>query len=118
MGQLLRGISSAKAELTQYELDLHVACRMGSAGPCWEALRYSTTIGTDLAADLTRVGRPPALVEDLWNHTWSTVGAMQTVAARYCRPGLPLQSCSDSVGRTTQALARALDRWDVYVAWK
>jgi hypothetical protein len=72
----------------------------------------------DVAGDLTRAGRPPAEVTDLWNRTWSSVHALQSVAMRSCRPGLPLDSCSDAVERTTQALDRALARWDVYVAWK
>jgi hypothetical protein len=118
MGQLLRGISTAKAELAQYQLNLHVACRVGSSGQCWKALHYSSTIGADVAADLTRVGRPPALVDDLWNHTWSTVLALQTVAARSCHLGPPLENCSDAVDRTILALSQALARWDVYVAWK
>jgi hypothetical protein len=118
MSQLLRGIASAKADLAQYQLDLTVACHGGGSGPCWRALRSSTTIGEDLAADLSRVGAPPLEVADLWERTTSAVAALRSVAARSCGPGPPLASCSGAVGRSVESLSLALARWDVYVAWK
>ena len=47
--QLLSGLSTAKAQLAQYQQDLNAACGSGfDSKQCWSALRYSKTVGTRL----------------------------------------------------------------------
>jgi hypothetical protein len=113
---LVRWVATAKAELAQYQLGLHVACASGDATACWRAMHYSATIGADIAADLNRVsGRPPE-VAALWSRTHSTAVAMQWVAAGSCGPSRELNGCAAQVQATVIRMTRVLSDWDPYVA--
>ena len=113
MDEILRWVSSSKAELTQYQLDLRVACALDGARQCWASLRYSTTIGEDITADLAHAIDRPAMVEALWIRTWSSALTLQSTARRQCFAG-DFNRCTAAVFGTVGELSHALADWDQF----
>jgi len=111
MDQIVRWVSSAKAELAQYQLNLSVACALGGARQCWASLRYSTTVGENITADLAHVSDRPAVVEALWLRTWTSALTLQSVARRQCFAG-DFNRCTTAVFGSVRELSQALASWD------
>ncbi len=116
MAELLRWVASAKAELAQYQLGLHVACTYSDAAQCRDALRFSATIGSWIAADLTRVSDRPAEVASLWSRTHHTALALMRVAGRSCAPAQDLNTCLVAVGALVDRMAADLSGWSDFAA--
>ena len=113
MDVILRWVSGARAELTQYQLDLRVACSLDGARQCWASLRYSTTIGENITADLAHVSDRPAMVEALWLKTWTSALTLQSTARRQCF-AVDFNRCTTAVFGTVGELSRALAGWDQF----
>jgi hypothetical protein len=115
--QLLSGVSTAKAQLAQYQQDLNAACGSGfDSKECWSALRYSTTIGTEVTDNLTRVSQRPAEVADLWNSTFGPAFALTTLDDTWCAPGRDFNGCYSHVIGTVQKVTQQFAGWDPYLA--
>jgi len=115
--QLLSGLSTAKAQLAQYQQDLNAACGSGfDSKQCWSALRYSKTVGTEITDNLTRVSQRPAEVADLWNSTWGPAFALTTLDDSWCAPGRDFNGCYSHVIGTVQKLTQQFAGWDPYLA--
>jgi hypothetical protein len=115
--QLLSGVSTAKAQLAQYQQDLNAACGPGSdSKECWTALRYSKTVGTDTMGNLTRVSQRPAEVADLWNSTFEPTVALMALDDTWCAPGRDFNGCYSHVIGTVQKLTQQFAGWDPYLA--
>lgn len=113
--QLLSGVSTAKAQLAQYQQDLVAICGGLESKQCWTALHYSKTVGTDITEDLTRVSQRPAEVADLWTSTWMTAFALKTLDDGWCAPGRDFNGCHSHVIGTVQKLTQKLAGWDPYL---
>ena len=115
--QLLSGVSTAKAQLAQYQQDLNAACGPGlDSKECWTALRYSKTVGTDTMGNLTRVSQQPAEVADLWSSTFGPTVALMAVDDTWCAPGRDFNGCYSHVIGTVQKLTQQFAGWDPYLA--
>jgi hypothetical protein len=114
--QLLSAVSTAKAQLAQYQQDLDAICGGFESKQCWTALRYSQTVGTEVTDTLGRVSQRPAEVADLWNSTFGTGVALMSLDAGWCAPGRAFNDCYSHVFGTVQRLTQQFAGWDPYLA--
>src|ERR1019366_1461891 len=115
--QLLSGVSTAKAQLAQYQQDLEKLCGSGlESKDWWVALRYSKTVGTDITGNLLRVPQRPAEVADLWNSTFGPAVALMALDDTWCAPGRDFIGCHSHVIGTVQKLTQQFAGWDPYLA--
>jgi len=114
----LSGVSTAKAQLVQYQQDLEKLCGSGlESNGCWVALHYSKTIGTEISDNLTRVSasQRPAEVADLWSSTFGPAFALMTLDDRWCAPGRDSIGCHSHVIGTVQKLTQQFAAWGSYL---
>ncbi len=116
MRQLLSAVSTAKAQLGQYQQDLNAACGSGlDSKECWTALRYSGTVGTEVMGNLGRVAERPAEVTDLWNSTFGPAVSLSALGDTWCAPGRDFIGCYSHVIGTVQKLSQQFAGWDPYL---
>ena len=114
--QLLSAVSTAKAQLAQYEHDLNATCGSGvDSKECRTAIRYSATVGTQVMANVGRFAPPPAEVTDLWNSTVGTALALSAMNDTWCAPGRDFIACYSHVLGTAQRLTQQFAGWDPYL---
>jgi hypothetical protein len=115
--QLLSAISTDKAQLAQYRLDLNALCGAGlESNGCWTALHYSETVGTDVMKNVGPFSPGPAEATDLFNSTLGTALALNTMNGSWCAPDRDFITCYSHVIGTTQRLTQQFAGWDPYYA--
>ncbi len=115
MRQILSAVSTAKAQLAQYQQDLHAICLGSESKGCWTALRYSKTVGTEMMNTLGPVPQRPAEVADLWDRTFGTAVALMALGDTWCASGRDFNGCYSHAFGTVQRLTQQFAGWDPYL---